>query len=633
MARIPLDPRLARIVLEADSLGCLREVLVIVSGLSIQDPRERPRENEQIANEFHARYRDPDSDFLSYLHLWDHLRIERRKRSGNQFRKMCKSEFLHFLRIREWQDVHGQLRRVCDDLGLRRSRNSAPADLVHRALLAGFLSHIGFLPSDTKPTVKEARAHRRNSRPHEAEYRGARSARFTIAPGSTLRRHPPKWIMAAELVETDRLRARVVTGIPPQWVEKAADHLLRWEWTDPWWDTDRGAAMCTERAYLHGLPVVADRRINLQRVNPEMAREMFIRNALVERKWVSPHKFLDQVADRIEEVNQLQTTLRRTDLLGDDDQLMSLYANRIPDQIVSAGHFDRWWKTRSRDEPDLFNFTLEELLDPRAGPIESDGFPEAWVHGNLSLRISYEFDQSSPTDGATIDIPVDVLTRLDPQTFIWNVPGLRSELIEHLVRSLPKQIRRTLVPIPETISQVIQLLDPNGRLVEELQGALRRARGVSTSIDDFDLNAIPTHLKPHFRIVDDHGVLAEDDDLDLLKQHIQQEARQLLTGNRHPIEQAGLTTWTIDEIPQVIETEGLGQVVRSYPALVDQGDSVSIQLLSTEIEQSEAMWSGTRRLLMLNRPSVSRTVRPLLTNSVKLSILTSPYADAEFVAR
>ncbi len=621
MARIPLDPRLARVVLEAADLGCLREILVIVSGLSIQDPRERPKGKEQVADEFHSRYRDPESDFLSYLHLWQHLRDERRARSGNQFRKMCRNEFVHFLRVREWQDVHGQLRRVCDDLGLRRNRNDAPPDLVHKALLTGFLSHIGFLPQDTK-AVSPTKLGRR---PPRAEYRGARSARFTIAPGSTLRSQSPRWVMAGELVETDQLRARVVARIRTEWIEQAADHLLRWEWTDPWWDPSRGAAMCTERASLHGLPVVADRRINLQRVNAPMAREMFVLHALVERDWDSPHKFLLDNSARIDEVLDLQLRLRRDDLMSDDRRLTELYLQRIPDSIVSAAHFDRWWKKAGTTDPRSLDLSVTELLDPGVGPIDPDGFPDEWIYGDLRLPVHYEFDSESPTDGATFDVPVDALSRVAPEPFRWNVPGLRAEVVEELIRSLPKAIRRSLVPVPETILEVMPLLDTDKALVDQLRSALSQVRRVELSRDDFDLSALPTHLKPHFRILDDDGVLAEDDDLDLLKNHIRQEARILLSVGRHPLERTGLTTWDFGDLPKVIESEGLGHIVQSFPSLVDDHDTVSVQLLATRDEQVESMWAGTRRLLLCNRPSMSKVMRPILTNEVKLAIVISPY--------
>jgi len=624
MARIPLDPRLARIVLEADSLGCLREVLVIVAGLSIQDPRERPAGKEQIADEYHARYRDPDSDFISYLLLWEHLRVERRARSGNQFRKMCRSEFLHFLRIREWQDVHGQLRRVCDDLGLRRNRSNSPADLVHQALLSGFLSHIGFLPSDPKAGSPRSTGSR-PSRRTRAEYRGARGARFTIAAGSTLRRSPPRWVVAGELVETNELRARVVAPIQTQWIEQVAEHLLRWEWTDPWWEAERGAAVCTERAYLYGMPVVADRRVNLQRVDPKMARGMFISNALVAHDWESHHRFITHNSEQIEAVMELQLRLRRDDILGDDQHLAAWYAERIPDHVVSARHFDRWWKKTSTAHPSLLDVEIVDLIDPAAGPVDHRGFPDEWVYGDLRLAITYEFDSSSPTDGVTIDVPVDVLTRLDPEIFRWNVPGFRGEMVTELIRSLPKQIRRSLLPIPATIADVMAALDPSRPLVGELRRTLRQARGVDTAREHFDLSGLPTHLVPHFRIVDHHGVLAEDDDLDLLERHIREEARRLLSGTRHPIERVGLTSWTFGDIPPVIESAGLGQVVSAYPSLVDDGDSVSIQLLATPAEQAETMWSGIRRLLLCNRPSLSKVLRPLLTDSMKLAVVVGPY--------
>lgn len=616
LAAIPVDPRLGRMLLEADDHGCVAELLVIVSGLSIQDPRIRPTgvgsgAAQQRAVECHARYTHEESDFLSYLQLWKHIRDERSARSGNGFRRMCRDEYLHYLRIREWQDVHGQLRRVAADLGLRPNDNPADPDSVHQALLAGLLSHVGFLDSERR------------------DYRGARNARFVVAPGSAMKKRTPKWVMAGELVETNQLRGRVVAPVNPQWLERSASHLLAWTYSDPWWDTQRGSAMCDERASLYGLPVVPNRAVNVHRVEPGLARDLFIRHALVEGDWDTHHRFAVHNAERMAEVAQLQHRLRRDDLLITDEALAELYSSRLPDEIVSVRHFDRWWRQQQGHDPSQLDFRVEDLIDPALGSISADDFPESWSYGDLDLALHYEHDAASLTDGVSIDIPLNAVSRVDSRRFDWLVPGLRRELVTELLRTLPKPIRRLLVPIPATVDALLPGLEPGGDnpLLDQLRDEVVRLSGEAVLRTDFRPEDLDTHLRPHFRIVDRGESIAEDDDLDLLKRHLHEQARELLKETSHELETTGLTTWTIDELPRVIESSGLGQVVRSFPSLVDEGQAVAVRLLATEAEQHEAMWLGTRRLLLLNRPAVGSMLRSLLDDKVKFAIIASPYGS------
>ena len=461
LSRLPIDPRLGRMVLEAADNGCVHEVMVIASGLSIQDPRERPTDKREIADEFHRRFQKPGSDLLAFVELWKHVELRRAELSSNQFRKLCRSEYLNFLRIREWQDIYAQLGRELKQMKIEINTVEASSDAIHISLLAGLLSHIGYLlpKNDTQP--------RRGPRQRKemAEYQAARSAKFAIARDSALAKAAPTWVMAAELVETNRLWARGVAKIEPEWAERLGSHLITSSYSEPAWDADGGSAVTTERVTLYGLPIVAGRRMQLGRVDEQLAREMFIHHALIEGEvapeWKARHAFISHNAAVIAEVDMIAARARRSDLTADRASIHRFYDERIGDDVSSTGHFNRWWKAERRRRPELLDMKLGDLIDEDAAEIDEDAFPVSWRDGDVELDVSYEFNSASTNDGVIVTIPVEIVNQLDPSGFDWSVPGHRAELVTVLIRSLPKPIRKHFVPVPETVASVLASIDPS----------------------------------------------------------------------------------------------------------------------------------------------------------------------------
>lgn len=611
LAQLPLDPRLARMVLAGHDEGCLREVLVIVSGLSIQDPRERPAEHRDRASELHAKFSEPSSDLLSWLRLWEYVRKLRKNSTSGQFRRQCRDELLNHRRLREWQDVHAQLKQICDDMGLQRSSQEATGDSIHRALLAGLLSHIG------------------HKDPNGYEYRGARGAKFAINPGSVLFKRGPEWVMAAELVETTRLWAQQVAKVEPAWIEDVGSHLVKRSYSDPWWSSELGAAIATETVTIFGISLIADRQVQYGRIDAQQARELFIRHALVWGEWETHHSFAAHNARQFAEIEDLQTRHRRTDLMVTDEEIFDFFDRTIPSDVTTVRHFDAWWKKQRSSTPHLLDLDLDVLTRPAREELDPDAFPPQWVHGDMTLPLVYEFDHGSQTDGVTVVVDVGLLDRLDPAVFEWNVPGLRSELIETLMRSLPKRLRKIFAPIPDTVSQLLTTLDPSdGPPIDALRRELSQIAGTPVLPEDFDLDRVPTHLRPRFRVVDSNGEpIAESDDLDMLRTEFRTEARSAVSNVSHDLERTGLTAWDFGDLPRVVTIDGPGHQIDAYPSLIDDGDSVAIRLLATPDEQMESMWIGTRRLLALHLNSPMRLLKPLMTTNAKLALVTSPYAN------
>ena len=482
LARLPIDPRLGRMLLEANKRGCASEVMVIVSALSIQDVRERPLDAQEAADAMHRRLADPTSDFLTYLNFWRYLRTQSRDLSGSAFRRMCRHEYLHYLRIREWRDVYNQLAQLARPLGINaqnielptrasiraasdrlvpgsyaagmanadvadavvalgQSADTPDADAIHQSLLVGLLSNLG------------------NYDERRREYAGARATHFTIWPGSGLRRKQYDWVMAAELVETSRLFARTVARIQPQWVEQAAKHLVKVTYGEPYWSTKKGAAMVHQRVLLYGLTLVADRPVTLASVGTDAARqaarEMFIRSGLVEGGWHARHAFVERNRELLEDTAEVERRQRTHGILADDQALFDFYDERLPEKITSAAAFDNWWKHQRQDTPKLLDFTRELLL-PEGDNL--DGYPDTWHQGDLTLALTYVFEPGRLDDGVSVQVPIEVLTRLRPEGFDWLVPGMRPQLCVATIRALPKRVRRQLVPAPDTGTRIWELI-------------------------------------------------------------------------------------------------------------------------------------------------------------------------------
>ncbi|MEE4411248.1 MULTISPECIES: ATP-dependent RNA helicase HrpA [unclassified Serratia (in: enterobacteria)] len=610
LAQLPIDPRLARMVLEAQKSGSVREVMIITAALSIQDPRERPMDKQQASDEKHRRFADKDSDFLAYVNLWDYLKEQQKEHSSSQFRRLCRNDFLNYLRVREWQDIYTQLRQVVKELGL--PINSEPSDYrsVHTALLTGLLSHIGQKDADKQ------------------EFTGARNARFSIFPGSGLFKKPPKWTMVAELVETSRLWGRIAARIEPEWIEPLAQHLVKHSYSEPHWSKSQGAVMASEKVTLFGLPIVAARPVNYSTIDPLLCRELFIRHALVEGDWQTRHAFFSANLKLRAEVEELEHKSRRRDILVDDETLFSFYDQRIPSDVVSGRHFDNWWKTAGKQKTDLLSFEKEMLIKDGANKVSALDYPNAWHQGNLKLRLTYQFEPGTDADGVTVHIPLPILNQIEDQGFEWQIPGIRRELVIALIKSLPKPVRRNFVPAPNYaeafLGRVTALELP---LLDALERELRRMTGVTVSREDWHWDQVPDHLKMTFRVVgENHKTLLEGKDLTALKLQLKDKVQETLSAVADDgLEQSNLHIWSFGKLPEFYEQKRGGYSMKAYPALVDEKDSVAIRLFDSEQEQQQAMWQGTRRLLLLNIPSPIKYLHEKLPNKAKLGLYFNPY--------
>ncbi|MBP2455333.1 ATP-dependent RNA helicase HrpA [Mycolicibacterium lutetiense] len=607
LARLPLDPRVGRMILQADTEGCVREVLVLAAALSIPDPRERPTDKEEAARQKHARFADDSSDFVSYLNLWNYLREQRNQRSGNAFRRMCREEFLHYLRIREWQDLTGQLRSIARDIGIRESDETAEPAAIHAALTAGLLSHVGLREGEGR------------------DYQGARNSKFVLAPGSVLTKKPPRWIVVADLVETSRLFGRVAAKVDPEAIERVAGHLVQRNYSEPHWEAKRGEVVAFERVTLYGLPLVPRRKIGYAQIEPELARELFIRHALVEGDWQTRHHFFRDNARLRAELEEIEERARRRDLLVGDDDIYALYDARIPADVVSARHFDAWWKKQRHKTPDLLTFTRADLV------VSEDGAdnPDTWQAGDLELPLTYRFEPGAADDGVTVHVPVGVLARLGGDGFAWQVPALREELVTALIKSLPKDLRRNFVPAPDTARAILGDIDPSApSLLDEVQRELCRRSGILVPIDAFDLSKIPDHLRMTFAVESADGKeVARGKDIDALREQlavpVAQAVADALGGN---LERTGLRAWPedLDELPRTVENVSGGHTVRGYPAFVDTGKSVDIKVFANPAEQAAAMRLGLRRLLRLTAPSPVKAIERGLSTRTRLALNANP---------
>ncbi|EME23685.1 ATP-dependent RNA helicase HrpA [Rhodococcus triatomae] len=616
LAQIPVDPRMARMLAQANQTGCLREMLVIVSALSIQDVRERPVEHQQAADEKHARFTVAGSDFLAYTKLWEYLRSQRRELSSNQFRKMCKAEFLHWLRIREWQDLHGQLSQITRSLGWSVADADASPDSIHQALLAGLLSHIGLREGDKK------------------DFLGARGARFAVFPGSSLFKKPPRWVMAAELVETSRLWGRMAAGIEPEWAEKLAPHLVKRTYSEPHWSTKRACAMAYERVTLYGIPLVAKRAVTYSSIDPEASRELFIRHALVQGEWQTQHKFFHANRALLEDVEEMETRARRRDILVDDESLFEFYDQRVGPEAVSARHFDTWWKKARRTDPDLLTFTAANVVNPEASSVLGGDYPNTWRQGDLSFPLTYQFEPGTEDDGVTARIPVALLAQVRNVGFEWLVPGMREELVTALIKTLPKTLRRTVVPAPDYARAVLSVVKPRTEpLTVAMARELTRMAGTPINPVDFDLTAIPGHLRMTFAAVDPAGtVLGRSKSLDELRAGQAPRVAAAVSKAAATTERPAATVWTsetLGTVPDTVTRNLGGQKVVGYPALVPESGGVAVRVMATPADQRRAMLEGTRALLLSAVPTPTKSAIGGLGTRDRLALSQNPHGSVD----
>ncbi|QKU85958.1 ATP-dependent RNA helicase HrpA [Vibrio cholerae] len=610
LARLPIDPRLARMVLEASKLGCLKEVMIIASALSIQDPRERPSDKQQASDEKHRRFNHEDSDFLTLVNLWHYIGEQQKALTSNQFRRQCKLDYLNYLRVREWQDVYTQLHQSTREMGFKLNDEPGSYHAVHSAILVGLLSHIGMKDQEKN------------------EYHGARNARFNIFPASGLFKKQPKWVMSAELVETSKLWARVVAKIEPDWIEPLAKHLIKRSYSEPHWSKKNAAVMAYEKVMLYGIPIVPKRLVNYGTIDPVLSREIFIRSALVEGDWETKHAFFKQNRALLAEVEELEHKSRRRDILVDDEELFQFYDQRVGTEVVSGRHFDAWWKTASRKTPDLLSFEKEMLFKGDASHITDLDYPNFWHQGNLKLKLSYQFEPGENSDGVTVHIPLPILNQVEPHGFDWQIPGLRHELVVSLIKLLPKTLRKNFVPAPNYADAFLARVTPfEMPLLDAMEKELRRMTGVTVLREDWKLDQLPAHLKITYRAVDHRNrKLNESCDLHELKESLKEKVQETLSQVADDdIEQRDLHTWSFGELPKVYQQKRGGFEVRAYPALVDKKDSVEIKLFETEQEQLSAMRAGQRRLILLNVPSPIKYLHANLPNKSKLGLYFNPY--------
>jgi ATP-dependent helicase HrpA len=661
LARLPIDPRFARMLVEAERTGVQRDVLAIVSGLSIQDVRERPEEQREQAQASHARFTDPSSDFLTLLNLWNHLREQQSELGSSAFRRLCRSEFLNYVRVREWFDVHRQLSQL---VGAPRNPDpgTADPDAVHQAILAGLLSQIGVLDERERKAAKGAPAKGKQSR---AEYRGARGARFSLFPGSGLRKKAPQAVMAAELVETSRLYARTAAAIDPAWAESLAGDLAKRQLSDPHWSKDAGAAVAAEKVTLFGVEIIPRRRVQLARFDRPLARELFLRHALVEEEWdaASLPKPLTAFARRNLELRRrlekVEERERRRDILAGDEAVYGFYDSRIPADVFDVRSFIAWWKDASSRTPRLLDLSEDDLLEG-SGRADEHDFPTRWRQGDQVLSLAYRFEPGAPDDGVTVVVPVALLAQLRPDGFDWQVPGMRDDLIAGLIRALPKAIRRHVVPAADWAARFSAELAeagpehraglPGTSLREALAARIQRIAGQPVTATDFDLERLPSHLLMSFRAVDHRGrPIGSDRDLAALQARLAERAQSEVSrtlergersGPRRPGPPApatpssvqprtGLVDWTFGDLPELVDTTVPGGVVRGYPALVDTGTDVTLRIEATPDAAATATRGGLRRLVLLSSPSPASYVLEHLTANEKLALAASPYQNAK----
>ncbi len=581
LAKFPIDPRIARMIIAAKQQNCLREVLIIAAALSVQDPRERPFEKSEAADRAHAKFADDKSDFMAYLKLWDHFDESiKHKQSNRKLAQQLAEEFLSQRRLREWRDIHGQLAALVGELGMHPNETPATHEQIHRALLAGLLGNIGF-------------------KNEEGEYLGARGIKFNIFPGSGLRKAQPKWVMAGELVDTARLYARSVARIEPEWIEPLAQDLVERHYFDPHWERERAMVTAFERVTLYGLTIVPKRRVHYGAINPVASREIFIRQALVAGDYATQAKFIQYNQQLIKEVQTLEHKARKRDVLVSDEAIFAFYDERIPQGIVNGAGFEKWRREAEQKNADELRLTREYLMRHAAEDITEAQFPDALHAGEIEVKLKYRFDPGHPLDGITATVPLALLNKLEPADFDWLVPGMIRDKVAFAFKALPKNWRRHLTPPTEHVTKFLQAEGAaQGAFADAVARYATRAAGAPLTKEEAAAIDYPPHLRCNYCVIDESGrELATGRDLAALKSQLGEAAQLTFRETGSGIEREGIKLWDFGDLPQTLTFTRAGRKVTGYPALADDGDSVSIRLFDVEQAAQASMRAGVVRLM------------------------------------
>ncbi|MCL6269292.1 ATP-dependent RNA helicase HrpA [Sansalvadorimonas sp. 2012CJ34-2] len=605
LSQLPIDPRLGRMLLASHDTNALEELLIIASALSVQDPRERPAEKKQASDQKHREFYDDDSDFLTFVNLWSWYEQQRQELSSSQLRKLCKNQFLSFMRMREWKDMHRQLTLVCKDLKLRHNSEVASYADVHKALLTGLLSHLG-------------------NKTEEADYLGARNRKFWVFPGSGLFKRKPKWVMAAELVETSKLYARVVAKIEPSWIEPLAGHLIKRNWFEPHWEKKQARAVAYEQATLYGLVIYSRRKVHYGTIDPVVSRELLLREGLVAGQYTSNAPFFKHNQKLIEEVEELEAKSRRQDILADPETLFAFYSERVPADIVNGAGFETWRKKAERGDSQCLYLTREYLMQHDAAHVTAVQYPDRLKWEGMELPLTYHFAPGEDDDGVTVSVPVSLIQKLSRKRLEWLVPGMLEGKVIALIRSLPKQIRKNFVPVPDFAKAAMEGLNACGESLTEMLGVkLFRMTGTRIPEDAWKPETLDQHFQMNIRVLDDDGrVLGQGRDMVRLREKFAGKAQASLRDiTDRGLEQSGITSWTIGELPQEISQTRGGLLFKSYPALVDEKSSVALRLFdSPELARDEMIW-GLARLIRLSMPEQVRFMLKQMKNLNRITVL------------
>ncbi len=613
LARLPVDPRLGRMLLAAVTEHALTEVLIIVAAMSIQDPRERPVDYQQAADEAHREFQNEDSDYLGYVNLWRWFQEQKHHLSRNKLRLLCKSRYISYLRMLEWEDIHQQLKTQMTEFDVRFNELSAEYPQIHRALLSGLLSHLGMKLEDK-------------------EYLGARNKKFRIFPGSGLYKKQPKWVMAAELVETAQLYARGVAKIEPEWVEQVAGHLCKRSYSNPRWEKKSAQVVADEKLTLYGLPIVAQRKASFGRIDPKAAREIFIREALVHGDFHTQAEFFGHNRRLIIEIEEIEHKARRRDVLVDEHQLYEFYDSRIPETVVSGRDFESWYREQAKQEPGLLFLNKDTLMSHAAEVVTSETFPDFLIHQGIKIALQYHFDPSHQADGVTAIIPLAALNQMRPEPFEWLVPGLLQEKIVYLIKALPKALRRNFVPAPNYAAACMEALSPSDTsLLEALAKQLGKMSGLALSTQDWQEVSLSAHLLMNFEIIDPKGkMVAEGRDLAALQSRLGEKARVVFNAKPDSgLEKTGLTNWDFGDLPGSIEIRQHGVCIQGFPTLIDRQTSVDLQVVDSVERARAEMRHGVRRLIMLQLPDKIKYLRKNLPDINKICLMYAPFGQCE----